>query len=480
MLIQEELQLVRVEVRALRQELARYKHAWELQKARADRFEQENHELRVRIKLLEKHNDELKEKLVSTMSYKDKLAGMIFKTNVKKEENDKGRKRGGQAGHTGHGRSVPEQIDEEKNVYLSQCPDCGNGLEQSEATYERIVEDIPPPQKIVTRYHIQRQWCRFCNKEVRGTPSGTLEGFRIGINAISWILFHKYRLRTPLAKIEEGLLEQYRLALSQGGIQDILHGLKERLGRKYEAIIKEIRTSAVKHADETGWRIDGENSWCWLFATNKAAYYTIEETRGKGVPIAVLGQNPQGVLVRDDYASYDKLPMEQQSCWVHLLRASKEAVRREGSSEEAVHLHRELKQLFHELQTIVEQPFQTSERAMVYGKYLKRIEAIQRRGYRNHDSQQVQTRIKNQGEHLLTALKYNGVPLTNNHAERQIRPMVVTRKISGGSRSPKGAATHAVNMSVAQTILLEGKSFFAGIKELLRPQSYQYVLEKTE
>ena len=35
-----------------------------------------------------------------------------------------------------------------------------------------------------------------------------------------------------------------------------------------------------------------------------------------------------------------------------------------------------------------------------------------------------------------------GVPAHNNLAERSIRPLVVARKISGGTRSPKGSQTH--------------------------------------
>ena len=49
-----------------------------------------------------------------------------------------------------HGREKPSQVDEEKTVYLSNCPECGNALEQTTSTYERIVEDIPPPQKMTT------------------------------------------------------------------------------------------------------------------------------------------------------------------------------------------------------------------------------------------------------------------------------------------------------------------------------------------
>lgn len=467
MQLQKEVQLLRKELRPLRQRIAQLDRSWQQQKVRANKLEQENHQLQSIIKLLTKENIELREKLVSTNAHKDNLAGMIFKTNVKKSESENGHKLGGQPEHKGYGREKPKHIDQEKDVHLSDCPDCGNKLKQSITTYERVVEDIQPSKVLITQYHIQRQWCCHCNKEVRAVPQGTLEGFRVGINLIVWLLFHKYRLRIPLAKIEETLKEQYDLELSQGGIQNILHRLKKQFGKKYKKIIKEIRKSKVKHADETGWRIQGTNNWCWLFATNKAAYYTIEETRGKGVPDNVLGKNPQGIIVRDDFGSYKHLPMEQQSCWVHLLRKSREATLQKNVSNEVRVLHTELKQMFYELKSIIESKFEKRKRNQAYQAYLKKLETIQKRKYKHSDSKSIQKRIQNQGKNLLTAIKYEGVPLTNNHAEQQIRPMVVARKISGGSRSNKGAATHAVNMSVIQTIFLEGKSFFTGIKKLL-------------
>ncbi|MBI4130425.1 transposase, partial [Candidatus Roizmanbacteria bacterium] len=55
----------------------------------------------------------------------------------------------------------------------------------------------------------------------------------------------------------------------------------------------------------------------------------------------------------------------------------------------------------------------------------------------------------------------------NNHAERVIRPLVVTRKISGGSRSVQGAQTHMVNMSVFQTIKLKNQPLTPTLKEYL-------------
>jgi transposase len=160
---------------------------------------------RQRIKDLQEENAFMETKLESVTSYKDKLVGMIFKANAKPSppRRGTGRKLGGQAGHRGRARKRPRHIDQEKDVSITHCPDCRQPLAPSHTTYERIVEDIPRPQVTVTLYHIQRQWCRSCQKEVYAVPRGTLPGFHFGLNLITVILMLKYRLRTPLAKIKE-------------------------------------------------------------------------------------------------------------------------------------------------------------------------------------------------------------------------------------------------------------------------------------
>ena len=44
------------------------------------------------------------------------------------------------------------------------------------------------------------------------------------------------------------------------------------------------------------------------------------------------------------------------------------------------------------------------------------------------------------------------MPAENNFAERELRPLVVARKISFGSQSRRGAATREVLMSVLHTL----------------------------
>ena len=495
MTINEELGKLRGEASDLRKKFAGTQNAWFRQKEKnakletqIDTLKKEKEQLGKDNNQLKKEVDKLQDAITALAQVKDKYQGMIFKSSVKHTSNSSdtaktGKKQGGQAGHHGKSRKKPNHIDQEKNVYFTCCPNCNNPVNQTQTKYQRIVIDIPITQTITTQYNIQRQWCNNCKKEISAVPLGTLPGLRFGENILSWLLVCKYRMRLPLNKIVEMASAQYQLTISEGGIQNILLTLKKQLGDQYQKIIQEIRKSKVKHADETSWRIDGQNSWCWLFATQKSAYYTIEETRGSGVPKKALeGSPPDSVLVRDDYGGYNCINANHQSCWSHLLRVSHESAVLPDASKEMTDLHKELTTMFLELQDIVSSPFQQEKRRTLYDDYTKKLEAIEQRKYVGKDALKVQTRIRNQHTNLITALLFPDVPLTNNHAERQIRPMAVTRKISGGSRSDQGAAVHSVLMSIVQTMSLRGQQIMQTLpKLLLSPaQKYTVSLEKGE
>lgn len=491
MTTQEELEKLRAEARELRQRTAMLENARASYRGKSETLEAENKRLEKKIKQLEEkveeldeENKTLKAQLSGVIAHKDKLVGMIFKTS-KKTGQKNGRERrqlGGQPGHTGHGRKKPTRPpDEEKTVYLSHCPGCEQPLNRSANSYERIVEDIVVPAITkITKYTIERQWCNHCKKERCGTPLNVLPGFRLGTKALTLILFLKYCLRLPLEKICESLRLQYGLTVRGGALAHLLKKLGKKLTTEYQAIIAEMRDSPIKHADETGWRINGQNGWCWAFLSPTAVAYTIEETRGKGVPDTMLGEKPSGVLVRDDYPAYSHLPMKQQSCWAHLLRNSRDALKQETVSQEMKQLDTKLKSMYGVLATIVATPFDEQKRIKQYTAFLKKITAITTRRYRALDAKKIQTRISNQRGNLITALKHQNVPLTNNAAERQMRPVAVIRKISGGSRSALGAKAMAVNLSVIQTIALRGESFFERLGELLTPVNQKFSLERTE
>jgi hypothetical protein len=121
--------------------------------------------------------------------------------------------------------------------------------------------------------------------------------------------------------------------------------------------------------------------------------------------------------------------------------------------------------MFDDIDKITKSPFDSRKRKIEYKRYSKKIQNIIKAKYKEKDSQRIQTRIANQNTNLITALLYKNVPLTNNLAERAIRPIVVIRKISGESKSNNGTLTLAVTMSILQTLMLQKKNLVEAIKK---------------
>ena len=438
-----------------------------------------NERLYARVALLEKENtmltqrcEELQRKLDDTTKHKDSLAGMIFKPNTKPKESD-GRKLGGQSGHAARHRVVPEP-DVRVRAYLSRCLRCEGPLPRSERTYRRRVTDIPALSRaITTEYEIEKQRCPSCAAESVAVPRGTLPGTPFGTHLVARILDLRYEARLPFNRIAGLIARDHGLTLAEATIADICGRTNPWFRPRYREIESLVAAAPVKHADETSWRTNGENGWAWAFATPRAVLYTIEETRGKGVAERILASSPpESLLVCDDYGGYRKLPLRRQSCWAHLIR-----VAREGDSAECRALHAQLQGMYRRLSETCAQPFDLAARKEAHRRFSDEVSAIIVLGATERDAKKVTERMRRQGDHLIEAVLHDGAPLTNNHAERQIRPLAVLRKITGGSRSGVGAAATARNMTIIQTLKLEGANLREGLRALLSSPSQQWVGE---
>ena len=69
-----------------------------------------------------------------------------------------------------------------------------------------------------------------------------------------------------------------------------------------------------------------------------------------------------------------------------------------------------------------------------------------------------------------------GVPAHNNLAERSVRPLVIARKISGGSRTPKGSQTRMGLASLFGTWMAQGLNPFSQCLALLTPKLFRLSL----
>lgn len=477
MLNLQEVFVLRTENTRLKTTNTKLKRSLILNQDKLDKLDKEYRKSQQENKKLKQEQKKLQEELEKIKKQRDTYKGMIFKAKItpksKQEGNETGKKKlGGQFSHPGISRKLPSKIDQKVRVFFKVCPKCNLPLKRSDSFESHTVEDIPNLESvkiIVTEYNTERQWCANCHQEKVAKPPLVIPHSRLGLNLIIQILIFKYICRMSLEVLTETLFQSYGIKITTASGINLLQRVKKWLGKEeYGKLLKAVRSSPLKHADETSWRIKGINGWLWAFLTKAEVYYTIEETRGGGIAKSVLeDSNKDDVLIRDDYSGYKNLLLKQQSCWAHLLRKSKEEVKQKHCSKQLKQLHQILKQMFSELESILKQPFNLKDRQQYFENYAFQLKQITNTKFRAKDAKRIQTRIKNQNTNLLTALINQDVPLTNNAAERQIRPAVIIRKISGGSRSTLGAETFAINFSVIQSIRMKHQPLIPTLQKMI-------------
>jgi hypothetical protein len=421
------------------------------------------------IQVLKKRNEELEEENRKLKGTGTKLKKIIFKEETKSEEENK---RGAKKNHQSFTRKKPteEEITVRKEILLTQCPCCNTDLinKKPYSFTKRYGTDIPlPVSPIVTEYSIGKYKCQNCKKWVQGNPKELFGKSPFGINLMMLVLHMKYRGRATDEHIKETLEKCYKIDLSNGALHSILNRTTELFGSHYEVIKQAIQEGKHVHADETGWRVEGENWYAWTFTNDKAVLYSIENTRGGGIPKKIL-EGFNGVLIRDGYQGYDQINGEHQICIIHFLRRAKELAEAEKASEEVKNFHTHMKWLFRKARKLHKKCKTPEERMNLYHRMLRALQQSWK-GKTYTDTQLESTRkwwLEKRHQHLLTFLKYENIPWENNEAERAVRPVVIRRKVSGGSRSKRGAEREAINMSCIHTIIKQGKSLFEEISKI--------------
>lgn len=405
----------------------------------------EKQKLEEELENLKRENGNLKE-------CKKTYAKMIFKGNTKKVSK---LKRGGKIGHRGISRPKPseEEISAEIDVELKNCLHCGAIFSGCKRKYEHIIEDLVITSRVdVKRYWIHQYECGGCGKSSTAKSKEIFSQSPFGRKTFATILVYRYRAKVPLAKIAEILKDIHGLTISESGIQGILAQAAVQFGEKFEQLKEMVRNGKNLHADETHWRVNGENWWTWLWGNDQVTVYTTENTRGHGIPKKML-EGFDGVLVRDGYDGYNCVHGEQQICWVHLLRKAHEYCERPWGTTQMKKLKDLLKEAYAVTTKWHREEHTDDERLQYHSK--KRQELIDLSKQKKWTGKDVKTFLEEwivqHKDRLMTFLKYQGASPENNPAERAIRPMVVFRKITGGSKSAAGAKITDINMSIMET-----------------------------
>lgn len=356
---------------------------------------------------------------------------------------------GAKNGHPGHGRSAcsAAEADEVRRVELSdKCPECGGQLGAA-SVRTRSVTDLEPVKVKRICYELERRRCSACRKSFQSQAPSVLPKAMLGNQLLSEIAGEHYLHGLPLSSVAR------RFDLNIGTVIEALHRLGHLFSPALKQLKEEYRQAPVRHADETGWRTDGQNGYSWLFCTDRLSLCLYRQTRSASVVREVLGEKElSGVLVVDRYQGYNRVKCRIQYCYAHLLR-DVEDLRDEFTDDaeiqafantvipllaDAMHLHGKAlsdEQYYREAKQIKEQ----LERAM-------KAEA------RHPGIRTMQDLFVEKAARMYQWANDRRVPADNNRAERELRPTVIARKVSFGSQSEAGAKTRETLMSVMQTL----------------------------
>jgi len=420
--------------------------------------------LKKRIAELEEENKFLKETILALTKRIEELEGIVKEKSIpsfiKKDIKEEPKKSGQKEGHVGYSRHIPERIDEIKEHKLDTCPICGERVSDTQEIRERIIEDIEQPKTKNTRHLIHRCYCKNCNKIVEPEIDEALPNARFGLRLMLLIMILKLDSRIPSNKIISLLNSVFNIKISDGEIYCILNQLSEAFGDYYNELVIKIQESLTKNIDETSWRINGKNYWLWIFINKELALYVVRKRRSSKVPIEILSNQDGKTIISDRYSAYNELAKEsgceQQVCWTHLLRNSKDLAEHYS---EAKYIHKRIKYIYRK----------AKENKISKEELLNWIDLIASRKYKHTEVYKfVKSVCKNHREDLFRFVDNPQIDSTNNRAERGLRHAVVIRKISNGSRSENGAEITGRLLSVLQTAKLQSKNYIGFMGNLLQ------------
>jgi len=400
----------------------------------------ENCSLRAELAAALKRIAELEQGVRQSPSFvkanKPKKAGPKAQRRKRKPEHNRARR-----------REVPTRIVVHRR---EQCPDCGCRLHGNSVARRRQVVDLPPPQSVeVTEHQVIKGWCPRCERW--HTPKLNLGGQalgqgRLGARLVSLIAYLRTVLRMTVRAICEYLETVHQVRISVGEVVEVLARVGHKMQPSLGSLREQLRASTVVHADETGWRQDGRNGYVWAFGTSgreAVRYYERHESRAGAIVRRVLGTRFEGILSSDFYGGYNEHKGRHQRCWAHLLRDLHALKEEHPGNTEVLAWAQAVRGLHDEAQAFLAASASPSQagREAQYSVLVQRLQPLGLAYAREkaHPCQALAKRLLRHQDELFQFVRVAGLPADNNLAERSLRPVVVTRKISGGTRSQRGS-----------------------------------------
>jgi transposase len=383
---------------------------------------------------------------------------------------------------------LPEnaEVEVEKHELSEEertCTVCGSVMEPVGEEIVRTLKIIPP-KFVVHEDHYINYTCKNCSGEDTEEEIGKTQfaktphvpsvypGSYCSPEATAFLMTQKFVMGSPLYRMEQDFgrsgIELSRQTMSNW----MIYCTETWLMPLYEQLHRMLLSAEIINADETELQVLREpgrraqaKSYMWLYRTGSYAEHSVvlyeyQPGRGSQYPLCFLS-GFKGYLQTDGYVGYDALKdVTHVGCMAHLKRKFHDAVtalpngKKSGSAVEGEAYCEKLFQLERSYANLPPE-----ERKQKRQELAKPIldEFLAWGSTRNASTKsklgEALTYLHNNGKELSEYLNDGRLEISNNLAERSIKPFVIDRKNFLFANTPKGATASAVMFSIIQTAI---------------------------
>lgn len=409
-----------------------------------------------------------------------------------------GKRPGGQPGHPGTTlalRAVPDVVTTHAPT---ACAGCGHAFATDTpgapvAGERRQVFELPPIALVCTEHRLAACQCPHCGAVTRGVfPPEARSPVQYGPGLLALGLYLTTQHLVPGARAAEILTTLTGQRVSPATLQAAEARAVTAVAPATAEIRAGLLASAVTHWDETACyvgdlRTGGPAARLWLHVgcTRTLTLYAVHARRGTAAH-AAIGLLPQytGTAVHDGYASYfTHRGCRHALCGVHLLRDLTFLV--EQGAPATRQWARAFKRTLQTMKRAADRARAAGAAALdraTLGRYHRRYEQLLhqgdmaepppvRTGRRGRPKRslggQLLYRLRRDRDAVLRFLTDLAVPFDNSEAERDIRMTRVEQKISGGFRTPDGAARFCALRGYLTTARKQGQHALTVLRDAL-------------
>lgn len=385
------------------------------------------------------------------------------------QQGDTPKRRGAPKGHRGATRPRPGSIDATETLPCpGTCPTCGGDVVANGESDEILLEEIVPAIRYVIQQLLGRGTCSRCGEEVRH-PAAAGPPIRTGPNLGALLSAMRQTMGVTFGKLARFSTETLGIPLTPAGALGIVNRTADRITPIADALRHSLRDRSWLHVDETGWRMDGQRWQMWGYFDDAIAVYQPDPSRSAQVVKDTLGEDFAGVVAADFYAAYDFLPRTQR-CLIHLIRDVRKELEVLPTDRYLKGLEKRIGKLIRIARKMVAGELSERQHEQQAEQARKLLDAmLAARPPNKKPCQTLAKRLQRYRDSLLTFLEVPGLDCHNNRAERQLRPVVLFRKVSFGNRTDEGARRYGATATVVETARRQGKSPVDFLRQAIDP-----------